>query len=260
MLLVDSHCHLNLLAEKHDLRDVITRAHASGVELMQTICTKLADLPTLIKITEEFESVYASVGIHPNDVTELAGYEKLIDLTKHDKIIGLGETGLDYYYKHVSREIQIDCFIDHIRASQSTKLPVIIHTRDAEVDTIDILKSEMHSASFPALIHCFTSNIDFARQVLDLGLYISIAGIVTFKNAESLKEVTRFVPLDRLLIETDSPYLTPVPFRGKQNEPAYVLQVAQYIADLKNISLSKVAEATTDNFFSLFSKCRRKNV
>jgi TatD DNase family protein len=259
-MLVDSHCHLDMLAEKEDLKNIVERARKNGIEYLQTICTKLEDLPILIKITEEFERVYASVGIHPCDVRELIGSETLIELSKHDKIIGLGETGLDYYHKNTDKDLQIKCFIEHIKASQNTQLPVIIHTREAEADTIDILKSEMGNENFPALIHCFTSNIDFARQVLDLGLYISIAGIVTFKNAESLKEVARFVPLDRLLVETDAPYLTPVPFRGKQNEPAYVKQVAQYIADLKQLSFDQVALATTNNFFELFSKCKRNQV
>lgn len=257
-MLVDSHCHLDMLAEKEDLKAIIARATGSGVEYLQTICTKLEDFPTLVKIIDEFEQAYASVGIHPNDVKELTSHQHLIDLAQHDKIIGLGETGLDYYYQATDKDLQISSFVEHIKASQDIKLPVIIHMRDAEADTIDILKSEMNNANFPALIHCFTSNIDFARQVLDLGLYISIAGIVTFKNAESLKEVARFVPIDRLLVETDSPYLTPVPFRGKQNEPAFVKQVAQYIADLKQLSFEEVAFATTNNFFNLFSKCKRK--
>lgn len=256
-MLVDSHCHLDMLAEKEQLTEIIERAQASGVEYMQTICTKLEDLPALIKITEKFENIYASVGIHPNEVKEPVTHQNLIDLSKHPRIIGLGETGLDYYHQHSAKDLQISSFIQHIKASQHTQLPLIVHTRLAEEDTINILRSEMKNTLFPALIHCFTSTKEFAKQVLDLGLYISISGIVTFKNAQELKEVVRFVPLNRVLIETDAPYLAPVPERGKTNEPSFVKHVAQYIAELKNISFEQISEETTKNFFNLFSKCKR---
>jgi len=254
MIFIDSHCHLDLLLEKNDLNEVIDRARKNEVKYIQTICTKLKEFPKILQIVEENEGIFASVGVHPNEIEEIVNHDILVELASHPKVIGIGETGLDYYYKTVTKKNQIDSFIQHIITSQQIKLPVIIHTRDAEIDTVDILTAEMKNATFPALIHCFTSTTEFARQMLNIGLYISIAGIVTFKNAAELKEVVKFVPLDRLLIETDSPYLAPVPMRGKQNEPAFVKYVAEYIAELKSISVEQVASQTTANFFALFSK------
>lgn len=254
MIFIDSHCHLDLLLEKNDLNEVIDRARKNEVKYIQTICTKLKEFPKILQIVEENEGIFASVGVHPNEIEEIVNHDILVELASHPKVIGIGETGLDYYYKTVTKKNQINSFIQHIITSQQIKLPVIIHTRDAEIDTVDILTAEMKNATFPALIHCFTSTTEFARQMLNIGLYISIAGIVTFKNAAELKEVVKFVPLDRLLIETDSPYLAPVPMRGKQNEPAFVKYVAEYIAELKSISVEQVASQTTANFFALFSK------
>lgn len=254
MIFIDSHCHLDLLLEKNDLNEVIDRARKNGVKYIQTICTKLKEFPKILQIVEENKGIFASVGVHPNEIEKIVNHDTLVELASHPKVIGIGETWLDYYYKTVTKKNQIDSFIQHIITSQQIKLPVIIHTRDAEIDTADILTAEMKNATFPALIHCFTSTTEFARQMLNIGLYISIAGIVTFKNAAELKEVVKFVPLDRLLIETDSPYLAPVPMRGKQNEPAFVKYVAEYIAELKSISVEQVASQTTANFFTLFSK------
>ncbi|MGI4775551.1 MAG: TatD family hydrolase [Janthinobacterium lividum] len=258
-MLIDSHCHLDILSKSEDLQEVIKRAEASEVRLMQTICTKLSDVAKIIQISENFDNVYGSVGVHPNEVNtnEMVDYRDLIDIAKHPKIIGFGETGLDYYYEKNSKELQVISFIEHIKASQILQLPVIIHTRDAEDDTLNILKDEMNNSKFPALIHCFTASKEFARQVLDLGIYISISGIITFKNAKELQEIVKFIPIDRLLVETDSPYLAPVPMRGKQNEPAFTKYVAQYIAELKNIEKNKLYTATTANFLTLFSKCNR---
>jgi len=257
--LVDSHCHLDMLLD-HDLIDnIVERADKAGVKYLQTICTKLEEFPKILALAEKYEHVFASVGMHPSDVKDPVLTEKLIELTKHKKVIGLGETGLDYFYNKdkKQRHQQIDAFTAHIDASCETDIPVIIHTRDAEEDTHHMIKQAKKGKNFPGLIHCFTSSKEFASKMLDLDMYISISGIVTFKNAEELKEVVKFVPLSRLLVETDSPYLAPVPNRGKTNEPAYTYYVAEYIAELKGISLEEVAEQTTDNFFNLFTKAIR---
>ena len=254
MKLVDSHCHLDLLTEKEDLDEVITRAQNNGIGYIQTICINLENFPNILKISQQYDNVFASVGVHPNEVKEQITSEKLIDLSNHPKVIGLGETGLDYYYQTAEKDAQVNSFQQHILASQETRLPIIVHTREAEQDTIDILTNSIKNASFSGVIHCFTASKYLAKKMLDIGMYISIAGIITFKNAELLREVVRFVPLDRLLIETDSPYLAPVPMRGKQNEPAFVKYVALAISELKGIDIEIVASATTENFFNLFSK------
>ncbi len=257
MILIDSHCHLNKLAETANLDDIMNRAKDNGVGYLQTICTTFAELPEILLITEKYDNVLASCGVHPNDVkTPVPDYQTIIDFCSHPKIIGIGETGLDYYYQTAEKELQILSFLQHIIASQHNSLPVIVHTREAEEDTIEILSSEMKNAPFPGLIHCFTSSKYLARKMLDLGLYISISGIITFKNAEELQEIVRYIPLDRLLIETDSPYLAPVPKRGKQNEPSFVIHVADKIAELKSTTSETIAEATSQNFFSLFKKAK----
>lgn len=257
MILVDSHCHLNKLAQTENLSDIIKRATDNGVQYLQTICTTFAEMQDILQIVEKYDNVFASCGVHPNDIQEsLPHHQTIIDYCLHPKIIGIGETGLDYYYQTVEKKKQIQSFQQHILASQQNGLPVIVHTREAEEDTIEIVSSEMKNAPFTGLIHCFTSSKDLAKKMLDLGIYISIAGIVTFKNAESLQEIVRYIPLDRLLIETDSPYLAPVPKRGKQNEPSFVVHVAEKIAELKNVSLESVATTTSSNFFSLFNKTK----
>ena len=246
MVLVDSHCHLDLLSTTESIDDVVARASNNGVKYLQTICTTFEAFPAILKIAQSYEHVYASVGVHPDEIKNDASIvtsAELIKLSGHPKVIGIGETG--------------KAFREHIIASQATNLPVIVHTRDAEDDTAEVITNEMKNSPFPGLIHCFTASKDFARKMLDQGIYISIAGIVTFKNATALKEIATFVPLDCLLIETDSPYLAPVPMRGKQNEPAFVRYVAEYIAQLKGLSADEVAKQTTDNFFTLFSKSKR---
>ncbi len=265
-MLVDSHCHLNMKDFHEDLAGVMTRAASAGISYMQTICVKLEDLPSLIEITEQYPNVFASVGVHPHDADEVIEpehiHEKdlthtLIDLSKHPKIIGIGETGLDYYYEHSDRKSQKEAFISHINASQETQLPLIIHTRNADEDTVDIIRSEMKRKAFPALIHCFSSSEKLAMDCLDLGLYISVSGIITFKSAEAIRNAVSKVPLDRLLVETDSPYLAPIPMRGKRCEPAYTQYVAEKLAEIKGVSLNDVAKQTTQNFFTLFSKAQR---
>lgn len=252
-MLVDSHCHLNMLP---DSGDAIKKARDAGVQYIQTICTKLSEIDELLKIVEE-DGIFASCGVHPCHIKQdldTPSVDTLVQLSQHKKIIGFGETGLDYYYPEHNKSAQIKSFINHIEASSKEGLPVIVHTRDADSDMSNILRSEYENSKFSGLIHCFTSDINFAKKVLDIDFYISISGIVTFKNAASIVEVVKYVPLDRLLIETDAPYLAPVPMRGKQNEPAFVRFVAEKIAELKNISVEKVVGQTTDNFFRLFTK------
>jgi TatD DNase family protein len=256
MILIDSHAHLNMLATKDDLAAIIARAEAANVGYIQTICTKLDELDALLKISDQFPNVFVSAGVHPNEVAgaALTSSAELIELAKHPKIIGLGETGLDYYYQTSDKDLQIKSFEEHIIAAQTTKLPVIVHTREAEDDTASIIGSYMKLDNFPGLIHCFTASKEFAGKMLDLGFYISFSGIITFKNAEALREIVKFVPMNRILIETDSPYLAPIPMRGKTNEPAYVAHVAKAVADIKSIKIEEVASATSQNFFTLFAK------
>jgi len=254
MILIDSHCHLNMVAEKEDLDVIVKRAIASDVAYMQTICTTLEELPEILHIAEKYDNIFASVGVHPNEVREVVSSEIIVSLTRHPKIIGIGETGLDYYYSTDNKDNQSLSFNNHIQAAQQTNLPIIVHTRDAEQDTIDILTNKMQESPFSGLIHCFTASENLAQKMLDIGLYISIAGIITFKNAQSLQDIIRFIPLERLLIETDSPFLSPVPMRGKSNEPAFVKYVAEKIAEIKGITLEEVAKVTSQNFTNLFSK------
>lgn len=243
-----------------DLDNIVHRANAEDVNYMQTICTRLDKFDNILNIAKKFDNVFASVGLHPNEVhTHNTQYNEqdLMNLAQHPKVIGFGETGLDYYYESTHKDMQKTSFIKHIIASQNLNLPLIVHTRDAEEDTTSILTQEMHNMKFPGLIHCFTGSISFARKMLDIGMYISISGIVTFKNAEHVKEVARFTPIDRLLIETDSPYLAPVPMRGKTNEPSFVKYIADYIAELKSLTTKEVINQTTKNFFQLFAKAKK---
>lgn len=258
MVLIDSHCHLDMLDSYDSLDAIVQRASEAGVSYMQTICTKLENLPAILAISEKYDNIFASVGVHPSEVTKVTDAKELIRLAKHPKIIGLGETGLDYYYnKDLSQNsLQRVAFAEHIKASCENKLPVIVHTRDAEDDTYNIITEYKRQHDFPGLIHCFTASREFARKILDLGFYISISGIVTFKNATDLQEIVKLIPLNRMLIETDSPYLAPVPRRGKTNEPSYVKYVAEFIAHLKAISFEECATQTTDNFFNLFNRVR----
>lgn len=256
--LVDSHCHLDF-PELADTQQVIARAQEAGVGLFQTIGTRLSQFPKIQAIAEQFPNVYCSVGIHPHHVEEEpnVALETLLDITQHSKVIGIGETGLDYYYEHSPRQLQQQSFYTHIEASRATGLPIIIHTRNADEDTVSILKDEMQKGIFPGLIHCFTSTQSLAEACIDMGLYISISGIVTFKNAQSLRNTIKTLPLDRILVETDAPYLAPIPHRGKTNEPAFVVHTAHYLAEFLNIPYEEFAQQTTDNFFQLFQKANR---
>lgn len=255
-MLVDSHCHLNFPDFKDDLDAVVARARDAGVGVMQTICTEMAEFEEVYAIAERYEGVYCSVGVHPNESgeQEVVSTEELIVKTSRKKVIGLGETGLDYYYEKADRKLQKDSFLAHIAAARETGLPIIVHTREADEDTVSILTEEMKKGSFTGVIHCFTSSRYLAEKCLELGFYISLSGIISFKNAQAIRDVVKIVPQDRLLVETDAPYLAPTPHRGKRNEPAYVINTNKIVAELKALSEAECAAITTKNFFRLFNK------
>lgn len=255
-MIVDSHCHLNYdgLVEQQDA--AIERARAAGVTGMLTIATRAEEWDAVADIARRHADIWASVGVHPHDADSHADVdaETLIARTADPKVIAIGETGLDFYYDRSDRARQERSFRAHIAAARATGLPIIVHTRDAEADTHRILADEMEQGAFTGVIHCFTASDDFARKALELGLYISISGIVTFKNAKALQDSARAIPADRLLVETDAPFLAPVPHRGKVGEPAFVVDTARFLADLRGETFGDLAATTTRNFFNLFAK------
>jgi TatD DNase family protein len=253
--LIDSHCHLNMKDLNNNIDAIILKAAEFGVRYMQTICTKLSEFEEVLAIAKKYENIFASVGVHPHEVDKegIAEVNTLLKLANDPKIIAFGETGLDYYYEYSNRENQQISFINHITAARIANKPVIVHTRDADEDTIRILSEEMPKGEFKGLIHCFSTGKELAEKAIDLGMYISISGIITFKNAENLREIVKNLPLDRILVETDAPFLSPIPMRGKINEPAYTHYVAGKIAEIKNISIDEVAGVTSENFFRLFN-------
>ena len=255
-MLIDSHCHLEYKGLVEDQANVLSRARDAGVGAFLNISTKEAEWEQVVGTAHRESDVFASVGIHPHnaDDHEDLGRAKLIEATQDDRVIAIGETGLDYFYEYSDRQVQADLFRMHIDVARETGLPVIIHTRDAEHDTFEILADEMGKGAFPALIHCFTASADFGRKVLDLGLTISLSGIVTFKNAKELQGVASELPADRLLVETDSPFLAPVPNRGKVCEPAFVADTARFVAGLRGVEPEGLAQQTTENFTRLFTK------
>ena len=258
-MLVDSHCHLDYLERDGDLDDALQRARDCGIRTMVTICTKVTEFSVVHEIAERYEDVWCTVGIHPHDAANEpeVSAEQLIDLAQNPKVIGIGETGLDYYYENSPREDQERNFRTHIHAARKTGLPLIVHTRDADQDTIKVLTEEYQKGNYSGLIHCYSSSPEVADKSIKLGFYISVAGILTFKNATELQYTVTRLPIDRLLVETDSPYLAPSPKRGKRNEPSYVAYTASKIAELKGLSETEVAAATTDNFFRLFTRAIR---
>lgn len=255
-MLVDSHCHLEYKGLVEDQAGVLTRARQAGVGQFLNISTRRSEWDQVVATATREPDVWASVGIHPHEADQHAdlGRDVLLEATENPSVIAIGETGLDYYYDHSDRETQRDLFRMHIGVSRETGLPLIIHTRDAEDDTLEILEDELGKGAFPALIHCFTASQDFGNRVLEFGLTISLSGIVTFKNAKELQEITREIPRNRLLVETDSPFLAPVPHRGKPCEPAFVANTAQFVAGLRGDDVSELADYTTENFRKLFSK------
>jgi TatD DNase family protein len=257
-MLVDSHCHLDFPDFAGQVYAVVERARAAGVGVCVSIGTELKRFAGVRAVAEKFPNVWCSVGVHPHESEKelLDGEAVLVTKAAHPKVVGIGETGLDYYYEHSPRVPQQANFRFHIAAARKTGLPLIVHTRDADDDTIDILRDEMGKGAFTGVIHCFTGTQRLADAALELGLYISVSGIATFKNSGALRDVIGTVPLKRLLVETDAPFLAPVPHRGKTNEPAFVVHTARMLAELKGVSPEELAAATTANFFRLFSKVR----
>lgn len=255
-MFIDSHCHLNYKGLVEQEREVLARARANGVQGMLNISTRESEWDAVIGLAEREPAVWASVGIHPHEADQHGDMTsaKLVEKARHPDVIGIGETGLDYFYNYSDREQQQACFRQHIVAARESGLPIIVHTRDAEEDTARIMREEMEQGAYSGVIHCFTASADFARIALDLGLYISLSGIVTFKNAKDLQEIAQTIPDDRLLIETDSPFLAPVPHRGRTCEPSFVSDTARFLAELKNIEIESLAAQTTSNFFRLFRK------
>ncbi|WGL17023.1 TatD family hydrolase [Microbulbifer bruguierae] len=256
-MLVDSHCHLDRLKLDQfegDLDAVLELARSRGVGKFLCVGISLENVDQVVSLAARYDDVVCSVGVHPLDVDSgLADVEKLKQLAARPKVVALGETGLDYYYSTETKEVQQHSFVAHLEAAAQVGLPVIVHTRDAREDTIELIRAH-GSREHAGVLHCFTESWDMARSALDLNYYISLSGIVTFKNAEELRDVARKVPLDRLLVETDSPYLAPVPYRGKPNIPAYVREVAEFIADLRGLAYEELAEITTNNFHRLFPR------
>lgn len=257
--LVDSHCHLDFEGLIEDIEGVIARAHDANVHGMLAINTRLETFERLHALVAPFPELSCSVGVHPHQAKDEpdTDLEALLERAGRSKVVAIGETGLDYYYDNSPRGAQRVNFETHIKAAQQSGLPIIVHTRDAEADTLELLADGLKAASFGGVIHCFTASQAFAEAALEMGFYISLSGIVTFKNATDLQATAKTLPMDRLLVETDSPYLAPVPMRGRPCEPAYVAHTAAYVAGLKDVTLDHLAASTTNNFFTLFQKAER---
>lgn len=254
-MLIDSHCHLNFPDFKDKIPETLERARALGVTKFLTVNTRLSETGDLIKIVETNDDIWCSVGVHPHDAKDYTSAEiedKVIQHAKHPKVVALGETGLDYYYDNSPRAEQMKSFEQHIMLAETLDLPLIIHTRDADADTINLLAP--YKGRVKGVFHCFSGGIDLAEKALDLGFYLSFSGIITFKKAEEIREAVKFAPLDKILVETDSPFLAPIPHRGKPNEPGYTRIVAQKVADIKDVALEDIAHHTTKNFYILFAK------
>jgi TatD DNase family protein len=259
MMLVDSHCHLDFPDFAEDLDGIVARAAAAGVGRLVTISTRVRRLPELLAITERFDNVYCSVGTHPHHADEEDGItsDELIALTQHPKVVALGEAGLDNFYDDGSPAAQERGFRAHIAAARATGLPLVIHTREADARCGEILEEEVAKGPFRAVLHCYTGGRELAMKAIDLGLHISFTGIATFKKSEALRALVAELPADRIMVETDAPYLAPGKFRGKRNEPAYVVETAKVLAETRGVTLDEFARQTTETFFKLFSKVPR---
>lgn len=258
-MLVDSHCHLDFPDFAQERADIVARAQAAGVQRMVTISTRVKRFPEILEIAEAFDPVYCSVGTHPHNAGDESDVtaDELVRLAEHPKVVAIGEAGLDYFYDKAPREAQAQSFRAHIDAARRTGLPLVIHSRDADDDMIAILEEESGKGAFPFILHCFSSGRELAEAGVRLGGYVSFSGILTFKKSEEIRAIAAAVPRDRLLVETDAPYLAPVPFRGKRNEPAYVAHTAKVLGETLGISAEEIAAITTDNFFRLFKKMPR---
>ncbi len=258
-MLVDSHCHLDFPDFDADRDDVVARAHAAGVDTMVTISTRVAKFSALKALTERYERIYCSIGTHPHNAADEPDVtaDDLARIADDPAVVAIGEVGLDYHYDNSPREAQREGFLRHIAAARMTQLPLVIHAREADADVAQILTDEMGKGAFPAILHCFSSGRDLALTGVALGLHVSFSGILTFKRSEELRAIAAEIPLDRLLVETDAPYLAPPPHRGRRNEPSYVVETAKVLAEAKGISYAALATATSDNFFRLFNKVPR---
>ena len=259
-MFVDSHCHLDYPEFVDDMDGVIARADKAGVKHMLSICTHITRFDQVLNIARRYDNVFCTVGIHPHNAENEPEVDpkELIRLAEHNKVIGFGETGLDFYYNKSPTEVQERQFRSHIEASRVSGLPLVIHTRNADDAMARILKEETSKGEFRGLLHCFSSSRALAETAISLGLYLSISGIVTFKKADELRDIVRETPLSRLLVETDSPFLAPVPMRGKVNEPAFTRYTAEKVAEIKGLSIEQIADVTTDNFFTLFNEAKAK--
>lgn len=258
MKLADSHCHLNYKGVAEVQGDVLTRARDTGVVAMLNISTRESEWDAVVATAEREADVWATVGIHPHEADQHPDVDtaRLVARAAHPRVVGIGESGLDYYYDHSDRRAQQASFRSHLAACRETGLPIVVHTRDAEEDTAAMLRDELGKGVFPGVLHCFTGSAELARIALDLGFYISISGIVTFKSAQALQAVAKDLPQDRLLIETDAPFLAPVPHRGKQGEPAFVADTCRFLAQLRGEEAEALADTTRANFHTLFAKTR----
>ena len=254
-MISDSHCHLDYTSLYYQLDDVISRASSNKVKYLLTICTTPESFKKIKLIVEKYDNIYGTFGIHPHESKNYKSIDsKYIYnlINKYKKIIGIGETGLDFYYNHSDKKIQKKSFVEHITAASQLNMPVIVHSRNAEIDTYEILKSEKRNSNLKVLIHCFTGSKDFAKKLLDINCYVSVSGIITFKNSSELTDTVSSIPMENLLVETDSPYLAPLPYRGKTNEPSYIIHTVEKLSQIKNISMENAMSITTNNFKKLF--------
>ncbi len=258
-MFVDSHCHLDRLDKTpSELEHVVNDASKASVEHMLCVAVSVKEYEDMLNSVGHFENVSVSCGVHPLHNEDVCSKEALLKYAKRDEVVAVGETGLDYFYSEDTKDVQLSSFIDHIQVANQLNKPLIIHTRHAQDDTLNALKNNYHEST-GAVLHCFTESLEMAQAAIEMGIYISISGIVTFKSAKELQETVKQIPLDKLLIETDSPWLAPVPFRGKKNEPKHVVEVAKFVANLKGVSVEELAEHTTNNFYQLFDRVKRKS-
>ena len=255
-MIIDSHCHLDYSNLYDQLDDVVKRAEYNQVKYMLTICTTLESFEKIKLIVEKYKNIYGTFGIHPHETKKYTYIDSKFIYNikrKYNKIVGIGETGLDFYYNHSDKKIQKKSFIEHISAASQLNIPIIVHSRNAENDTYEILKSEKKNSDLKVLVHCFSGSKNFAKKLLDINCYISVSGIITFKNSNELTDTISSIPIKNLLVETDSPYLTPVPYRGKSNEPSYIIHTVEKLSQIQNLSKESIMKYTTNNFKDLFN-------
>tara|TARA_B100001029_G_C15059189_1_gene456917 strand:+ start:2264 stop:3040 length:777 start_codon:yes stop_codon:yes gene_type:complete len=257
-MIIDTHCHLDFKEFNEDFNDVLLNAKTNNISGMQTICTKIDEFPKILDIAKKHSNIWCSVGTHPHNAEseKHISQDNIKNLCDNDKVIGIGETGLDYYYENSNKEDQINSFLKHIEVAKITGMPLIIHARDADNDMIEILTKEYNKSPFTGVIHCFTSSYKLAEAALSIGFYISFSGIITFKNADEIRNSCKKIPIERILVETDAPFLAPVPYRGKRNEPSYITETIKKVAEIKELTVEEVTNITTNNFFDLFTKAK----